>query len=192
MVSLIIPYHDMENGAFFLKRAIDSVMSQSFKDHEIILTKEGRMAENTNAGIKKANGDIIKILYMDDYLYHKDSLAEIAANFKGGWMATACIHDDGEVIANVHNPFWNQSVPKGVNTIGSPSVIAFENNDPELFNEELDWVLDCELYGRLFKRYGPPTILHDVNVAMGIHSGQMTRVLTDDQKHKEVNYLLKK
>ena len=68
MISIVIPYHDMHNGAFFLKRAIDSIMIQNYKDYEIILVKEGRMAENTNAGIKKAKGNIIKILFMDDYL----------------------------------------------------------------------------------------------------------------------------
>ena len=57
MISVVIPYHDMDNGAFFLKRAIDSVMSQSYKNYELVLTKEGDMPVNGNAGIKKAKGE---------------------------------------------------------------------------------------------------------------------------------------
>ncbi len=52
MISIILPIHDMKNGAYFLWRAVNSIMSQTYKDYEIIITKEGRMAENTNAGIK--------------------------------------------------------------------------------------------------------------------------------------------
>lgn len=195
MISVCIPYYDgMENGAFFLKRAIDSVTSQTFKDYEIVLTNEGSMPVNTNAAIKRAKGRIIKILYQDDYLAHKNALFMIEDNFDWdkGWLVTACEHDDGVNRGNKHYPEWNDEIKNGKNTIGSPSVLAFENNNPDLFDENLSWTLDCELYTRLYARYGKPVILNDINVVIGLHDGQTTHLLSDKQKSDEVNYLVNK
>src|SRR3990167_1783291 len=95
-ISICIPTHNMDNADFFLVRLIKSLQTQTFRDFEIVITKDGAMAENTNAAIKKAKGEIIKILYMDDYLAHPDALKNIAENFKGGWLATGCVHDFGD------------------------------------------------------------------------------------------------
>ena len=95
MISVCIPIHNMKNKDFFLKRALDSIKKQTYKDYEIVITEDGKMAENTNSAIKKAKGDIIKILYMDDYLISEDALQHIADNLKDGWLATGCVHDDG-------------------------------------------------------------------------------------------------
>ena len=181
----------MENGAFFLKRAIDSVTCQEYKDYEIVLVKEGLMAKNTNAGIKRARGDIIKILYMDDYLASPFSLGEIAYHFKFGWMVTGCLHDNGAV-GNPHEPVWSDEIAKGINTIGSPSVLCFENSGPLLFDENLSFQLDCDLYTRLYQRYGKPAILNAMNVVIGLHPGQTTHLLSDKQKEDEFLYINKK
>lgn len=190
-LSICIPIHEMENKKFFLDRALRSIDEQTFKDYEIIITEEGKMAENTNAAIKKATGEIIKILYMDDYLMNKHSLQRIVDEFKGGWLVTGCMHDDGEMIGNYHKPAWNDNIHL-VNTIGSPSVLAFENKDPLLFDETLSWMLDADLYRRLYERYGLPTILDEDNVCIGIGSHQMTYKLTDEEKLKEVDYVTQK
>ena len=192
----------MQNGAFFLKRAIDSVMSQTFKDYELILVKEGKMAENTNAGIRRARGEIVKILYMDDYLAHSNSLQVLHNAFLTGadWVATACNHDDGVNKGNVHLATWDGSIQQGINTIGSPSVIAFKNrnafynrnDDNVYFDEKLSWLLDVDLYTRLFQKLGKPAIINDVNVTIGLHSGQTTHLLSDQQKQDEFLYLNQK
>ena len=191
-ISVCVPIHPMKNAAFFLRRLIESIEKQTFKDYEIIITSDGKMAENSNSAIRKAKGEIIKILYMDDFLAHSDSLQVIADNFKGGWLATGCLHTDGNSISNPHFPAWSHEVAKGVNTIGSPSVIAMENNNPPLFDENLSWLLDCELFGRLYEHYGPPTLVNDLNVVMGVGSHQMTNILTNEQKMSEQEYLNKK
>jgi len=194
----------MANGAFFLKRAIDSVMSQTYKDYEIVLVKEGKMAENTNAGIRKAREQIVKILYMDDYLAHPNSLQVIHDAFTKNpnlqWLATACNHDDGTNIGNVHYATWDNLLFDGVNTIGSPSVIAFKNrnayynryDDNVFFDEKLSWMLDVDLYTRLFKKHGKCAIVDDVNVTIGLHPGQTTHLLSDEQKQDEFLYLNQK
>lgn len=184
MISVCIPYYDMPNGAFFLKRAIDSVMIQSYKDYEIVLTKKGRACENTNEAIRRAKGDIIKILHHDDFLAHPDALKNIAENFKGGWLVTGCSHTHGEDRFNDHPAQWNDNIAT-VNTIGAPSVLAFENNDPLMFNEDMVWMFDCEYYARLYKRYGKPTILDSIDVVIGIHDNQATNLIPDSIKQKE-------
>lgn len=190
-ISIALPTHDMKNGEFFLKRLQDSLDKQTFRDFEVVITKDGRMAENTNSAIKKCTGEIIKILYMDDYLINPNALQNLADNFNGGWYASGCIQDDGTQLMNEHMPSWSNDMKQGANTIGSPSVIAFENNDPLLFDENLSWLLDCELYDRLHKRYGEPTYQNTVDVAIGVGDHQMTNILTGEEKRAEHIYVSK-
>lgn len=191
-LSVCVPIHDMHNGDYFLARLKQSLEQQTFQDFEVVITKEGRMAENTNAAIKKATGDIIKILYMDDFLWNKDALQHVVDAFdKGiGWYASGCVHTtDGQEFTTPHRPSYNPNIRFGNNTIGSPSVVAFENDDPILFDENLSWLLDCDLYGKLHARYGKPMLNDSLDIAIGIGSHQMTNILTDEDKKREYDYL---
>lgn len=183
----------MKNGDYFLSRLQQSIEMQSFTDFEVVITKEGKMAENTNAGIQKAKGKLIKILYMDDYLLHEDSLQEIVDNFpdESMWMATGCVHDNGREVASPHVPSMS-GIPFNQNTIGSPSVITIRNKNAILFDETMSWMLDVDYYKRLNALYGPPILLGDMNVAIGIHTGQMTNILTDQEKIQEEIYIQQK
>src|SRR3990167_7762138 len=107
----------------------------------------------SNCEIKKATGDIIKILCDDDYLSIPSSLEEIASAWKDGWLVSGCIHDQGDGnLVGEHIPGWNDAIHRGFNTIGGLSVLAFENKDPLLFTEGLDWVVDVDFYKRAFQR----------------------------------------
>lgn len=178
----------------FVERLLASLDSQTFQDFEVVMTEEGKMAENTNAAIKKAKGDIVKILYMDDYLNHPNALQNIVDAFQGGWLVTGCEHQESRgtshgPLINAHFPIWNPRMALGENTIGSPSVLAFENDSPLLFDENLSWLLDCDLYSRLYDRYGPPTVLHDLNVVIGLGPHQVTHTMPDEAKRAEYTYL---
>lgn len=193
LLSICIPYYPgMDNATFFLNRCLSSISSQTFKDYEVIITQDGKMAENTNSAIKKSNGKIIKILFQDDYLSDSNSLQKIVDNFKGGWLVTGCFHNYENKLINPHLPQWTEDIETGNNRIGSPSVITFENKKPLLFDEELGWLLDVDLYKRLHKRYGEPTYLYEYNVVIGIHAGQASNVLSDGEKLKEQSYLHEK
>ena len=193
-ISVIIPIHWMKNWQYFLTRCLSSIEQQTFTDYEIIVTKSGLMAENTNAGIKKATGEIIKILYLDDYLAHQDSLKNIAENFQDGWLATGCVHDYGDgKLKDPHLPKIEGITGSiALNTIGSPSVIAFENKDPLLFDENMGWLLDLDYYMRLVKRYRGLTILNSYDVVMGCGDHQVTNIMSEEDKRKEENYLKEK
>lgn len=194
-ISVCVPIHDMPNGEYFLQRLRHSLDRQTFRDFEVVITKQGKMAENTNAAIKQAKGDIIKVLYMDDYLWTIDALQHIADAYQThtGWLASACVHtNDGKYFFNPHVPAYSEDIVTGNNTIGSPSVVAFENDDPLLFDENMSFYLDCDLYARLYARYGPPFIIGTTDVCIGIHEGQMTNVLTNEEKLQEHNYITEK
>lgn len=169
----------MENGAFFLWRAINSIMEQTFKDYEIIITKEGSMPVNTNAGLKKAKGELIKILYMDDFFAHPDALKDIVENFTPyyNWMITG--------VDTNPSPYWTDDIYLGNNHLGSPSALTMRKKNFMLFDERLSWLLDCELYWRMQKKFGLPKILEGVNVSIGVHKGQMTNLMSDDYKYNE-------
>ena len=187
-ISIVLPIHDMKNGAFFFWRAINSIMEQTLKDYEIVIVKEGLMAENTNAGIRRAKGEYIKILYMDDYLAHPNALADIVQSFQleGEWLITAA---DTNL-----KPQWMNDIQYGNNKLGSPSALTFRNyfQENQLFDENLSWLLDCDLYRRLYDRHGPPIILETVNVNIGVGEHQVTHLMSDEDKLKEHEYINKK
>ena len=189
-ISIVLPIHNMTNGAFFLWRAINSIMEQTFTDYEIIITKQGRMAENTNAGIKKARGELIKILYMDDWLAHPNALEDIINNFShyNQWLITP-------VNTNT-TPQWTDDIETGNNKLGSPSALTFRNYFDEnlLFDERMSWLLDCDYYKRMKEKFGFPRILFgcQVNVNLGVGDHQMTHILTDEEKLAEYKLMNEK
>jgi glycosyltransferase involved in cell wall biosynthesis len=98
-VSICIPAY---NQTQYLKKAIDSVLEQTYTDYEIIVTDDSpstivkdlvysyQLPEtikyyknvtplgspaNWNEAVKKANGEYIKIIHHDDWLSQADSLA---------------------------------------------------------------------------------------------------------------------
>lgn len=102
-VSICIPAY---NQVAYLKRTIDSVLSQNFTDYEIIITDDSEnnlvkdfvaqynlpevihyykntiplgTPENWNEAIRKASGEYIKILHHDDWLQGNNSLAKYVA-----------------------------------------------------------------------------------------------------------------
>lgn len=207
MISIALPIHGMDNAEFFLGRCLGSIAKQSFKDFVVVITdncdddrlekhlnglpfniqysrnsRKG-MAQNTNEAIKRSQGDLIKILYMDDYLAHEDALLDIYNNFKGHWLITAT--------DNNPHPHYTDNIEKGNNRLGSPSALTILNGveKPLLFDEEMTWLLDCDYYKRMHALYGEPVIVEKVGVVMGIGEHQMTQILTDGEKEIEELYM---
>lgn len=194
-LSICVPTHDMPNGEFFLNRLKASLDIQTFRDFELVITKEGKMAENTNAAMRQAKGQYLKILYMDDYLAHPQSLQKIVDNLgTSAWLVTGCAHDHGDgVRRRGHFPTYTQDIHSGNNGIGSPSVLTVRNDSGLLFfDEKLSWLLDCDLYKRYYEKHGSPAILYDINVIIGVGDHQTTYVLTSEEKGGEHTYLSQK
>jgi glycosyltransferase involved in cell wall biosynthesis len=220
-ISIALPVHEMQNWEFFLRRVFASIILQTYKNYEVIITdnsdsnnifnvcKEYRntdfphffyrknpnkgMAQNTNEAIKLSTGDIIKIIYLDDYFAHKDALKDIVEAFKGEWMATGCLHDNGYGAIRPH-PASFSGIMSNQNTIGSPSVVAIKNRreDNLMFDEKMTWLLDVDYYKRMYLKYGEPTILPTMNVVIGLHTGQATNTMGEERKQQEEEYIKSK
>lgn len=186
MISIAIPTHEMANKDFFLERCLESIRSQSYQDYEIVITDDGLMAENTNSAIRKSSGRLIKILFMDDFLAHPNALKDIVDNFEftDEWMITGAD-------TNPH-PYWTDNILEGNNKLGSPSVLTMRGQSAIYFDERMSWLLDCDLYHRLYEEYGEPKILDSINVNLGIGDHQMTNILTDEQKLSEFKLIKEK
>ncbi len=191
-ISVCIPVYPMSDvGVQMLERCLKSIWKQNFKDFEILISDNSKndeiyelvkdlkvrylynpvigMAVNTNNAIIKAKGEIIKILYQDDYLEDENYLQVVSDNFKVNdkWLVTAS-HNNPEP----HFNDWNK------NTLGSPSALTIRNQELLLFNKDLKFYLDLDYYQRMFKKFGNPKILKQVKVGIGIGSHQVTNNLT--------------
>lgn len=109
-LTICIPTYEMHGlGHIFLKQSFDIMMSQTFKDFDVVVSDHSKNTEienlcnqykdkldmhyyknseyignsstNINNAIKKADGKLIKILFQDDFLYDEKSLEKTVENF---------------------------------------------------------------------------------------------------------------
>ena len=220
-ISVAIPTHEMKGGDQFLYQSLMRLEAQTFRDFEVVVSDNSEdeqmgnvcklfkdsltinyfknpikgMAQNSNSAIKASKGELIKILYLDDFLATEYSLEIIVGNFDDEveWMVSGCKHTtDGLNRVNEHKPKYTRNIHTGNNTIGSPSVMTVRNKKPLLFDENLTWLLDCDLYKRYYDKYGLPKILDTFNVVIRQGDHQMTNILSDEIKKNEHVYLHKK
>ena len=219
-LSVCIPTYEMHGQAKnMLTRSFDVLKKQTLKDFEVVISDNSEddvvknlcasplyqtlninyfknprkgLAQNSNEAIKNAKGEIIKILYMDDYLANDNSLQKVVDNFTDHWLITACEHADGIKRYNPHYPKYNSQIYRGKNTIGAPSVLSIKNENPLLFDENMTWLLDCDYYKRMHDKYGEPNVLNEINVVIGISEHQITNILSNSAKRKEHYYMAKK
>lgn len=207
-MSIAVPTHAMENGGHFLIRLLESLWTQTYQNFEIVVTDNSDndivqdiceyyktgirysrnpvmgMAPNTNEAIQQSRGELIKILYMDDYLLHDMVLESIVGRFKGEWLI--CGADDNP------DPHYTRDIHQGNNKLGSPSALTIRNNDPILFDEKLTWLLDCDLYHRYHQKFGEPVIVHGKHIGIGKGPHQLTHILSAQLKSDEFDYLMQK
>jgi glycosyltransferase involved in cell wall biosynthesis len=188
-ISIVIPTHEIPEKTFFLDRSIGMIEKQTFKDFEIILNQNGQgLSKNTNEGIRRAKGELVKILFMDDFLAHEDSLKDISDNFSSHdhWLVTAYTHTrDNKTFFNDRVPYYRERITTGRNSIGPPSVLTMRRSDKVFFDENLSWVVDCDFYKRYHDQYGEPKIVNSINVIIGIGDHQLTSTIKDRIKAEE-------
>lgn len=212
-------------GVIFLKQSFDIFLKQSFTDFDVVISDHskdtkvqelcetyqkqlqihyykneqdrGNSSANINNAIQKATGELIKILFQDDFLYDEQSLEHIIKYFdleKDHWLVTACTHTiDGETFFKNHYPTYNNHIYLGKNTISSPSVLTIKNQNPLLFDKKLVWLMDCDYYKRYYDSFGKPKILSNISVVNRIGTHQITNTLaTAKLQYIEYCYMARK
>lgn len=203
--SICIPVWEQHGfGLRYLKDLIHSIQIQTFQNYEIIISDHsnnrdifeyldsekfdltylkydenyGNGVANLNNALKMANGEIIKIMFQDDFMFGRRCLEKFDEAFKyknSKWVVCGCNHTrDGVNFERFMVPSWNGKLLEGVNTISSPSVLAFRNENVELFDENLTMLMDTEYYYRLYKKYGYPNIISDILITNRQHQNQIS------------------
>jgi glycosyltransferase involved in cell wall biosynthesis len=219
-ISICIPVYEQKGlGLSFLRHNLDVISRQTFTDFEVIVSDDSTyfaqaaieaeckryafvkyfrnekkgISANTNNAIKHAMGDLIKIIFQDDFLFNGNSLQDIVDNFKGGWMVSACEHtEDGHTMIRPFYPKYNQEIYLGNNTISSPSVLTIKNDNPLLFDENLTMLMDVDYYKRCYDKFGEPTILNKINVVNTVGNHQVSQNITASEMEEELNYIKEK
>lgn len=220
LISICIPTWEQHGyGRKYLRKLFDSIKSQTYKNYEVIVSdhsinngikdlvdeyqnyfkiiyfknenKRGNGPANTNKTIKLANGNIIKIVFQDDFFFDNESLQKIKNRFEETnckWLVNGCNHtNDGINFNREMVPSWNNKILEGVNTISSPSVLSFLNEEPIFFDENLVMLMDCEYYYSLYKKHGLPEIINDTLITNRIHQHQIS-AMYDKSLNEEINY----
>ena len=223
-VSIAIPCYEMSGrGVECLEYNLKKIDKQTFKDLEVIVSdhskddkilllcdkwnekldikyvkneeNRGSLASNLNNCIKNCNGDIIKFIMQDDFLYCNDSLERIVDNFESNksWLVSSYFHTEDRIkLFNLHIPEISKDMLL-INRIGTPTCLAIRNNIDIEFDLNLNWYVDSDFYSQLYKTYGKPIILREPTAVQLLWEGQTTNTLIDDTiiNNEEV-YLMKK
>ena len=217
-LSIAIPTCESKGrGVEFLEDLFRTIEIQTFKDFEVVVSdhsKDDKLIDvvdqfqhkfnityfknkndfgngpaNTNKAIDHCEGEIVKIMFQDDFFYDDEALEKIYNSLHESdkdWLVCGCNHTrtDGEEFYWTLMPKWNNDLLRGVNSISSPSVMAFKNDKvKERFDESVVMMMDCEMYYRLNQVHGQPVYLYDDLVTNRVHDGQISM-----QKYKSKDF----
>ena len=208
-LSIAIPTFEYKGkGGEFLDFLFRTIEIQTFKDFEVVVSdhsKDEKLVDvidsfkskfdikyiknknrlgngpaNTNNAIRNCSGEIIKVMFQDDFFYDSQALKKIYDSFddKHEWLVCGSNHtkNNGKSFYRKIYPKWNNRIINGVNTISSPSVMAVKKKvfDQIKFDESLVMMMDCEIYFHIKKEFGEPIYLHEILVSNRIHQDQIS------------------
>jgi hypothetical protein len=155
MISICIPAYEMGGeGARFLSRSLEAIRLQLFTDHETVVSDHssdhkieevcagfpkvryvrnsrhrGKSSANLNNAIDHASGDLIKVVFQDDFLAGPGSLGRIAERIGDkDWLVHSYWHTDlsGGPRFLPYQPFVPDRSAQilGCNTIGAPTAFT--------------------------------------------------------------------
>jgi len=159
---------------------------------------KGNSAPNLNRSMSMARGEIILLLFQDDYLINKKTLELIdkkTKNKKFRWGKLGFVHTDGnQVFYNPLSPKFDLgSLLRGINTMGNQSGIFMSKDAVLEFDENIFMMLDCDYCIRLFLEFGPPLIIPESCVSIRMHPVMASRNMPENFKlNDELLYLYEK
>ena len=164
----------------------------------------GNGPSNTNKAISMCSGDIIKVMFQDDFFYDDEALEKIYNELEFSdkfWLVNGSNHtkNNGNSFYWELYPQWNSDIINGKNTISSPSVLSAKKElfDQIKFDESLIMMMDCEFYFHAKKKFGDPIYYNDILVSNRVHSEQISSQYNEslnsgDKLKSEVRYCIGK
>lgn len=191
---IIVSDHSIDNT---IKEICDKWSNKIDIKHEFNVRGRGVISPNINEAIKRCNGKWIKILFQDDFLYDNISLEKqkkfIDEKKNLIWFFSKFYHsNDGKSFYNLYTPKWNNTVWTGNNTLGCPSGLTIKNEEVFLFDENLNWLMDCDFYQRMYIKHGNPEVLDEITVVNRTWGNRLTDTIGFDLKNKEFQVMKKK
>lgn len=160
----------------------------------------GNPAHNTNNAIKNSTGDFIKIMNMDDFIESPSLIQDMITLLDDthNWVLSSFKH-----LNYKNNVIFNYMTPQiygdgsglldGINTVGCPSVCLIPKN--EYFDPNVKYMIDCDLWYRLFKKYNKPAVHLKNDIVIGVGDHSLSSQIYNEQKkllEEDINYCKKK
>lgn len=216
-VCLAVPTHNYnDKSSFFLKRLFDTVVLQNFKDYSVCISDQStnkdvlnvckeyseqidikyvknssrkNSTQNINNSLFNSEGEIIKIMFMDDFFYTTDALDIIVEGMQVNnsiWSLCSTHHykEDLNQFTSALFPTWSgEKLLDGQNTIGSPTVMSYRKENEMLFDEKLRLLVDVELYYRMMLEHGLPLFIDNTLVVTSLsESSTIGKMESDKEK----------
>lgn len=221
-LSICIPAYDMGGaGATYLSASFERLAIQTGVTFEVVVSDQSETNDvadvctafsdrmnirridfvqgkrtasaNTNNAMRHASGDIIKVLFQDDFLTEATACAQVLQCFEDCqtmWMlAGSAVSWDGVTLKRPMVPRFHPHIAFGRNTVSSPSVLALRRGKGLWFDEQLIWLMDVDLYRRCYDQFGDPAICEEVLVANRLHDGQVSAGVTRRLRRQELCYV---
>lgn len=223
-VSICIPAYDMGGaGVAFLKQALQTIESQTLQNLEVVVADQSdgiqleqlcanftglairhivtanlkrQASANSNAAIRAARGDVVKILFQDDFFAVPTAVEQIAVRFENkdvDWCLCGSEHTrDGTALIRPFVPRLHDQIHFGKNTVSSPSVLAIRRDKALEFDENLTWLMDVDYYRRCHLAYGEPDILPEPLIVNRLHDKQVSAKVGPALMRRELRYIREK
>lgn len=136
----------------------------------------GNLGPNTNCALELAEGTICKIQYQDDLFVDDEALQKIFDAYDKNdckWTFNGFCHTtDGKEFFKEKTPVWEDCMLEGRNLLGNPSGMSVLNECKMYMNEDINLLVDTELYHRMRIAYGLPFIIEDVLTSTREHENR--------------------
>jgi len=180
---------DQSGNKKFLE-VIQETIIPSCIDFKYFESQSTNASENLNFAISKCSSEFIKIMFLDDFFHSPNALSRFNDAFISGakWVASAQTHWDEQAQHYYRDmvPCWNDQMVSGNNTIGNPSVIAFQHNKKFKFDNRLFYLFDTDFYQFLKNIYGEPYILNEILIATSANNGGASQSIPSQENFNDL------
>lgn len=223
MYSVVITTYECKGkGVSFLKENLDSVLSQTYRPIQCVISDHSRDTEietfiesldkkdiefvykryhdhygipsyNWNNAMNYATGDYIHPIAMDERLSDPLSIQRIVDFMQTTTAQWIGIPCITEPEGRIHEPHWVSNTLNDNTIGGTGSVVIRDTLKHVKFDTQLTWLLDLDWYVRLEMAGGKPDFLPlPVAYIVRIHPLQLTNLLADSDKKNDDIMIVKK